>query len=717
MSVINTDAYSFQDITATLSAAQSGDEVNISLMNDIVFSSALSLNTGITLNLSNGGGVAQARLSVAAGGSFRHFISGGGGSLSGLLMHVGNGVIFDGGDTGGGIQIFGSACTLTLDGCTVMNCRNSANGGGVLIQGNLSRNRLILNNARIENCQAGSGGAIFGSDAELEVSGSQISGNRAGNSGGGITTIAGGNRMGSTLTVRGGVVSSNSTVANDGGGINAFDTIVTIEGAQITNNIADNYGGGIRMLVQHLTPQANSLIIRDSVIRGNRIRNTGGGIGVEGQLGEFTIINSLISENEAASTTVAGTNQGGGIYYAGGSTLTLIDTTVRGNFAGRSGGGVFANLSNLIARGSTEISSNEAGLTAGGIYGFQGCNILIEEQARVINNHAYCNNDPQSTTNGGGGIALLSFGFVTTLTVRGEAIISGNTAVSYGGGIWTYPVFGPQANIINIEGGILSGNSANYGGAVSLGEIAGYTPVLNVTGGSITGNNAATDGGAIIAKGSLVSLANCQITDNVAGRDGGAIFTDELANVTVYASAVFSGNQAGSYAYWAVTSGGDSDIHLAHIFTQRFSTFIPQQTPPPQIWVFLNAYNNYDINYTQPLQVVRVNFTYAAPAAAPLVHTTGIDSFLGATVIIPARQAFTDISGEVWVLEPPNQPAQTLVLTDPDADYEVDFSFTPAPEPAPPVPPRPCSCKPRPCSGDAPRSWPEAICRPYYRQR
>lgn len=671
MSTQSIDIYAFEDIIAALQNAQSGDIFNLYIQNNIDFGSAVLINRGLTIHLINGSGEGNVALSIADGGSFRHFTTGTA-SIDNVEMVIGAGIVLNGGATGGGIQIFGSGCLLTLDGCTVVNCRNVGNGGGILVQGNASRSRLIMNAAHIENCQSGSGAGVFASACEVEMNGGEIIGNRANNSGGGITLIAGANRLGCTLTINRGKVSDNAVAFGDGGGINAFDTIVLIDESEISRNAADNHGGGIYSFNQSGITELNALVMRDSSVTDNTIRNTGGGISAENQLKEFTIFNSEIVGNRADSLQV-GTKQGGGIYYSGGS-LALIDAKVSRNQAGASGGGIFANLSTLTVSGATEISENEAAFTAGGIYGFQGASITIEDSAKVINNRAYSGADPESETRGGGGIALLSFGFVSTLTIKGEPQITGNTSVSYGGGIWTYPTFGPET-VVNIEGGTIAGNVANYGGGISMGEIAGYAPALTITGGIIANNSAAKDGGGIIAKGSTVSIADCEITDNSAGRDGGGIFTDQLANLTVYASANFNGNTAGSYPYWLVTYGGDSDIYLSHIFTEHLSTFIPEQTPPPETWSFLNAYNNYDINYVMPIKTITVRFNYDA---ARIVHETLIDSFIGATVLIPPKETITDADGNVWTLDPPNQPARTFELTNPEGDYAVSFYFEPA---------------------------------------
>lgn len=674
MSIENVYVYAFADILMALQVVQDDDTLNLNIKNDITFGTAAMMGRRVTVNLINDSGSESVVLAIAYEGSYRHFMTGTTG-IDGISMTVGRGIILNGGGTGGGIQMFGSGSSLTLDGCMIFNCRNSGNGGGILLQGNVSRSRLSMNDARIEGCQAGAGGGVFASACDVQMNGGQITGNRANNTGGGMITIAGSNGLGSTLTMRGGNVNQNTVGSfGDGGGISAFDTVVMIDGSVINYNVADNYGGGIYSFNQSGDVNLNALIIKDSTVAGNTTRNTGGGIGVQNALSEFTITGCIIMNNQADSAE-SGTKQGGGIYLAGGS-LTVIDSKVTANTAGSSGGGIFAVVASLTVKGTAEISENEAVLTAGGIYGFQGATIAIEENAAIINNRAYCGNDAENASRGGGGIALLSYGMVSTLVVTGNARISGNMSVSYGGGIWTYPTFGPET-VVRIEGGAIEGNTANYGGGISMGEIPGYTPTLTITGGVITNNFAFSDGGGIITMGSIVAASYCEIAENIAGRDGGGIFTDQLSNVTLYDSVIFSGNIASSYVYWLTTSGGDSGIYLLNIFTEHFSTFIPVQTLPAVPWAFLNAYNNYDINYVRPDKSITVRFSYVSELAVA-VHETVIDSFLGATVLIPPRDTITDIDGTVWTLEPPGQPPQVFRLTDPEADYTVTFSFEPA---------------------------------------
>lgn len=667
MSIYNENIYNSTDIITALQSAQNGDIFNFYIQNDIVWGSVIIISSSITINLINGSGMETVTLSILLSGTYRHFSTLINGTVTGFSMNVNKGIIFDGAATGGGLAIYGSNCSLTLTDCTFSNCRSSGNGGGVLVQGNTSKNVLTMNDVHFKNCFAGSGGGIFGSGCNIEMNGGEITRCNAASSGGGITTTAGAAMLGSTLTINSGNIIGNICSAGDGGGINAFDTIVTIMDTEISGNTADINGGGIYCLMQFMTDEQNKLIIRDSSIFDNTIRNIGGGICLQGNFSEFTIENCTIFNNRATSTA-SGTNQGGAIYFSGGSTLTLHDGQIMHNTAGKAGGGVLVNGSTLILTGTVAIVENESGNLGGAIYGYYGAMIIIEGNAWVTNNTAICTGDPERIYSGGGAVAL----YASDIIIRENALISENTALSYGGAIWAYPEYLPVSTI-TMEGGTLIGNDANYGGAFSMGAVEGYTPQISITGGSITQNVAIRDGGGIIAKGTVVAIEGCEIVENIAGRDGGGIFTDDLANVTVYASAAFGGNTAGNYVYWAVTNGGDSDIYNAYIFTDIFSTFVPVQTSPLLTWDFLNAYNNYDINYVQPIFPFSVRF-FGGDGELSLIHSTTINSFLGATVIIPPREEIVDSEGNVWLLSPP-QPAQTIELTDPQANYDVSFLF------------------------------------------
>jgi len=563
-----------------ISGAATGDRIE--LTNDITIGSALVISDdkALTIAAANGAGVVKI---IAASG--RHISVTG--SIAAELTF--DNVSLDGAGTGGGVYVYGAGASLTLNSPEIRSCYNSSNGGGAYVQGTTARSSLTLNNALIQNCRSGAAGAgVFASDGDLVISGGKISGNNAATLGGGIQTMAGGSKLGSILTVDGGKINGNTAVTGDGGGINTYDTVVTIRNSEISGNTADNYGGGIHVKTYALTKNDSALIIENSTIRGNVTRNTGGGIGVESELREFTVKNCLITENQSVSATVSGTNQGGGIYFVGG-TLTLSDGWVTGNRAGKGGGGIMVNVGSLILTGTVEVSANVSDILGGGIYGYDNSTVIIEGNAKVIDNRALCNGDHERLYGGGGAIAL----YATNLIVKDNAVLSGNDAVSYGGAVWTYPDFTPISTV-TVSGGAIERNTANYGAGISIGAIEGLTPSLSINGGIISSNTAAKDGGGIYSAGGIVNISgDAVIKNNTADTgDGGGVWSHDLTTLTTD-NVTFEGNKAALGYRWTVNPSSDdanikraSELHEAQIINTTYTA------------TFANAYNNYDVNFT-----------------------------------------------------------------------------------------------------------------------
>jgi len=92
------DIYSFGDITAALQSAQAGDTLLLNIKNNIIFTNTALINKSITINLINGSGDETVALTIADGGTFRHFGTGGA-SIDNITMTVGPGIILDGLET------------------------------------------------------------------------------------------------------------------------------------------------------------------------------------------------------------------------------------------------------------------------------------------------------------------------------------------------------------------------------------------------------------------------------------------------------------------------------------------------------------------------------------------------------------------------------------------------------------------------------------------
>jgi hypothetical protein len=144
-----------------------------------------------------------------------------------------------------------------------------------------------------------------------------------------------------------------------------------------------------------------------------------------------TIISTSIQNNTSQDETGAG-----GIYMKG-TSLTLTDSTVKGNNAastngGAAGGGIRIASGSVDITGSTiESNTTPGGLGGGGIYMAGASSVLTMSKSFVLGNRSYGSSNPCD----GGGIRI-SAGTATII----NSVIAGNTADAAwqadGGGIY-----------------------------------------------------------------------------------------------------------------------------------------------------------------------------------------------------------------------------------------------------------------------------------------
>ena len=319
-----------------------------------------------------------------------------------------------------------SGKTLTLENLTLKGGKPDAsnengNGGGILLRGGT----LDMKNCDVKGNESEGGGGIYankvGTAASVTISGGTIGGtdaadkNKTGsyNSGGGIYI---GNGCSLTMKDNAKIIGNETGVS--GGGIFAnTDSTLIIEHCSVSGNKAIGSGGGIHasgaLTMDHCTVGDNSTT-----------GDSGGGVCVSGTA-EIKG-GSIIAHNEAEVS-------GGGI-YAGGGRLTLVNSTVggeqdydgthstksKGNKA-KSGGGIYAkNCTLTMTQGSvscntaTDSGSNVFG---GGIYVDEGCTLTMQNDAKVIGNHA--------KTSGGG--VYVKNG-TATFTMKGSSCITPSSA-------------------------------------------------------------------------------------------------------------------------------------------------------------------------------------------------------------------------------------------------------------------------------------------------
>ena len=331
----------------------------------------------------------------------------------------------------------------------------------------------------------GGGGAIS-SFENLVVSDCVIVGNGSGygnNYGGAaIQSIPEGEQNGlpNSLTVRNTVVSGNTSVQGEGGGIRK---------------------------------RFGTLLVEDCIITGNSTYWDGGGISASDSV-TVQINRSTISNNW---TTYPGTNNsygdGGGARIFNGS-MTIVDSTISGN-TGTKGGGVSSNrFSNLTVTNST-VSGNTA-LVGGGIYAFYS----------VVTNSTLSGN---TATSAG---AL----YGAAITISSSTIIANTSSAASPGAVKRIPSTATtkvSSSIIagNINGDIASGGLTSQGYNL-VGGNSGFTATGDVRGVTDPMLGPLTDNGGLVKThmplpGSL-AIDTGNPTFNPANPDGNASTNDAM---------------------------------------------------------------------------------------------------------------------------------------------------------------------------------------------
>jgi len=290
-------------------------------------------------------------------------------------------IVQAGADTASAIdRIFDSrpSSTLTLTNMTVRNGNAPSKttapqfidfGGAIRSDGRLTLDNVTVGASRTQ----GPGGGIFASGTGIAATNITVSGNNAGNYGGGIAIQA--NSGTSTLT---NVTANGNTALTDGGGV-TFLSAGDLVNSTVSGNTALR-GGGVSV-------REGPVNITASTINGNTATGSnasGGGISITIDLSSnaLTVTNSTITGNTVNAT--AGTANGGGIARTGASSnLTLQNVTVDDNGA-TNGANVFftgaGTAANATAR-NTIIANPRSGTN---------CNISFATATNDLSSDATC---------------------------------------------------------------------------------------------------------------------------------------------------------------------------------------------------------------------------------------------------------------------------------------------------------------------------------------
>ena len=259
-----------------------------------------------------------------------------------------------------------------------------------------------------------------------------------------------------TLDINGGYIVGGGSDGTPGGGIYVDNGTVNIQGGVIAANRGSS-GGGIFF-------QDGTLNISGGAVTGNWVNSghdNGGGIYVNsGTLnlsGEGYVTNNYKAcDCNDCRNDVNNTHGGGGIALANGSVMNMTGGYVTGNYSGLAGGGIYAgffghNVGFTMSGGTIAGNCAELG-EGGGLRIAGGTNGVIQATNKVYitNNITNSNNDW-----GGGGIFVQEKGNLSIM----NALITGNTAGGFGGGVGACPT--GETLIVNQDGAAIYENRAS----------------------------------------------------------------------------------------------------------------------------------------------------------------------------------------------------------------------------------------------------------------
>ncbi|MBQ0081850.1 MAG: hypothetical protein KBT41_01005, partial [bacterium] len=321
--------------------------------------------------------------------------------------------------SGGGVYInaAGASTTMaTISGCEIYNNYSEVHGGGFNGGGNFQftdtyGQNLIHNNHAGEvgggiHFYAYSGGKapssavnvkeivdssveVYGNDApngagiaftsnneislpknstySLSIEGADIHDNVATNNGGGVYYDNGytGSKYSFSAIIKTGSNIHKNEAGGDGGGLYMNKAPITIEGGTIQYNTSQNGAG--------LYVQNGDVQIGLAEVSSNTAEGDGGGFYVNG--GNVTISDGLISGNSSVS--------GGGVYVNDGN-FTFTNGNVDGNTATLNGGGAYVSGGDVTFKGN--FSGNTAA-NGGGLYLGPGASMEFQG-GLIINNEA-----------------------------------------------------------------------------------------------------------------------------------------------------------------------------------------------------------------------------------------------------------------------------------------------------------------------------------------
>lgn len=358
---------------------------------------------------------------------------------------------------------------------------------------------------------------------------------------------------------------------------------VTIDGANriiLSGSNNDRHffvGSGITFRLQNIT-------LRDgnSLVNGGAIEASGATLILE----NIRLLNNYSSVSGGAiycyDSTVTmttsllenNTSDTAGAIFNDGCTMTISDSTLRGNQAldpfGRGGAIENRPLGDLTLIG-TRLENNTAP-DGGGLYNDSGAKAQLTAVTLVEN-----------TANHGGGVENSG-----ALTVT-HSLFESNNAVGSGGGLWNL------GGTAVIETSTFTDNFAYEGGGVNTYGVSLEMRDVNLVSNYANGLGGTPHGGGLYHAGGTVFITNATIQGNYAASNGGGIYqaSDDnlvLTNVTI-AGNVATGLGGGLYHYgrYAVLTNATLANNLAGIAGHAIYEDSPQTPAEPGVVQLVNT--------------------------------------------------------------------------------------------------------------------------------
>ncbi|OQS07790.1 hypothetical protein THRCLA_00212, partial [Thraustotheca clavata] len=215
--------------------------------------------------------------------------------------------------------------------------------------------------------------------------------------------------------------------------------------------------------------------------------------------------------------------QSGGAIYAVESTITMVNSNIRGNTATVDGGGIFMSGTCSLKGASSQISANTASGYGGGIATFGAASmqtILIQSNTAAFGGGisiygsglttTSINVNTNTATTSGGGVYIHRSSTWTDIS----SLLTSNTAAMYGGALFTLA----NGDLYFVNTLALANSASMGGGGVALTQTSS-----NLQGLRIQSCSTSKIGGGLLAVGSNFQLKSVLLNSNTAQTNGGGI--------------------------------------------------------------------------------------------------------------------------------------------------------------------------------------------------